>query len=799
MGNSPSIQQDEQRGQHHQGLDSNHHLFKRGNHLTDIEKGRQNSITSQLFPSRNTRHVAAAASTTSAKRNYRPHTSSMFKTDFSMDDSKRRIDDTGSASASESTDNIRDNMAGLSLKASNDGVITPSFLSPGPSTPTVQPTKQAVLPGDDLNQRLLHKIGEHTSDQEHKFQNRPSVVALKKTLQENSDLSSLNSHSSSGTNTRSSSIDIYGALNIKSTGKNTHQFQPQNVNNKTTVTSGNGGSDVDDISDDGYLQSEDVVLNQSLLNNALKRDMKRKRTKNNNNNNNNTNTSSEIKSKLSNNTYSYESLDNSTLPEVKKLKSLSNDALPSFHPAATNFNHRNEVASNLQPSHHLGNVNFDSVDSFEKGSIEHREIENGASTLLNYSSMSPSNSSTSSSNDFEKVHVILKWRDPIENPSATKITVISPDIASALNFSPTDRSFHGTFAMKYDENEKSWSVPNLLLPPGIYKFQFVINGEVSHSNFLPTATDSVGNIVNWFEVLPGYETVEPYRDEIDTNHSTNIANANADNSNNNNNNNNENTSNNNNIGHTSQGTLIAEPVPGKAVRPPLTAHRTSSSTNKPERSGTPFSDYTGISRSGSAIRKSPLNQLTSSSVDLLTALKPKVYQYSNEIPELFKAGNFTVNEDENDENEASGLPPHPAQLPNDPPPYDQPSFTNRVVDCNQDNLFANLQQGGLLDAETAEQLFLDKYTVPDLPVYLNSTYLNKIFNEFQKHNSHGGGSTGINHIIPHVNLNHLLTSSIRDEMISVGCTTRYEGKFITQVIYAPCYYASGSTGNDTKK
>lgn len=798
MGNTPSVQPDEQRGQHRQGLDSNHHLFKRGHHLPDIEKSRQDSITSQLFPSRNTRHVAAASTTTtSARKNYRPHTSSMFKTNYSMDDGKTRNEDTASASASGSTENIRDNMAGLSLKASNESVMTPSFLSPGPSTPTVQPTKQAAIPADDLNNRLLNKIGERTTEQEHRFQNRPSVVALKKTLQENSDMNSLNSYSSSGTNTRSSSLDIYGALNIKSPSKS-HHFQPQTVNHKNTLAPsdlGNGVSDIDDISDDGYLQSEDVVLNQSLLNNVLKRDMKRKRTKNTNNKNINTNTttntSSEIKSKLSNNAYSYESLDNSTLPEVKKLKSLSNDGLPSFHPTAPSVNQSNEI-SHSQPGHHLGNVNFDRIDSFEKGSVEHREIENGGATLLNYSSMSPSNSSTSSSNDFEKVHVILKWRDPIENPSATKITIISPDIASALNFSPSDKSFHGTFAMKYDENEKSWSVPNLLLPPGIYKFQFIINGEVRHSNFLPTATDSVGNIVNWFEVLPGYETVEPYRDEIDTNHSTDIANTNAHNSNNNKNNNNHNC-------HTSQGTLIAEPVPGRAGRPPLTAHHTSSYSNKPEKSGTPFSDYAGISRSGSAIRKSPLNQLTSSSVDLLTALKPKVYQYSNEIPELFKAGNMTATKEENDENQPFAPPPPPAQQPNEPPPYDQPSFTSRVVDCNQDNLFANLQQGGLLDAETAEQLFLDKYTVPDLPVYLNSTYLNKIFNEFQKHNSIGGDSTGVNHIIPHVNLNHLLTSSIRDEMISVGCTTRYEGKFITQVIYAPCYYASGSTGNDTKK
>lgn len=83
-----------------------------------------------------------------------------------------------------------------------------------------------------------------------------------------------------------------------------------------------------------------------------------------------------------------------------------------------------------------------------------------------------------------------------------------------------------------------------------------------------------------------------------------------------------------------------------------------------------------------------------------------------------------------------------------------------------------------MNTEEAEEYFLNKFKVPDLPVYLNSTYLNKNFNNNDE----------INHIIPHVNLKHLLTTSIKDNIVCVGCTTRYEGKFITQVIYAPCDY-----------
>lgn len=765
MGNTPSVQEQEHRQQQQQslqhgnggpGLLDPNHPFKRSNYPTDNVSSRQQSITSQLFPSRNTRHTKTK--TVGGKRN-RLHQSqppTLFKSGYSMGSTAEEIRDSGG-----STENINDNMAGLSLKPSRDNGQVPPFLTPGHSTPTVQPTRQAAVPAAELQNRLRNDLRSPGHLRDPVGQNRPSVVALKKNLMEDSEVSSTSPRSPSSETT--SAVDIYSALHLQ---------VPESPATKSRDESHDADadtSDLDDISDDGYLQCDDVVLNQSLLQNVLRRDMKRKRPKT-----TKVKPSNAIQTpppKGGKNTFSYESLENGNLPDVKRLKSLGYDvALPTFNPTS-NSTKEEARRDGLNGFDHLQHdLGFDRIDSFEKGSIEHREVENTSPNRQNSSSMSPSAASILSNMEPEKVHVILKWRDPITDPSKCRITIISTDIASALNFDPSDKSFHGTFSMRFDESDSTFCVPDLWLPPGIYKFQFIINGEIRHSNFLPSATDSVGNIVNWFEVLPGYETVEPYRSEIEgaiPSQANEPTNRQRDCS-------------------PSQGTLM-EPVPNRGERPPLTARHTSSYSNKPERSGTPYSDYTGVSRCNSAIRKSPMMQQTMSSIDLVTALKPKKYEYSTEIPELFKAGNFLS---QNDENEFPTPPPPP---PCDPPSYDQqPSFLQNVVDCNQDNLFANLQQGGLLDAETAEQLFLDKYTVPDLPVYLNSTYLNKIFNEFQKTNYLSGNSNGLNHIIPHVNLNHLLTSSIREEMISVGCTTRYEGKFITQVIYAPCYYASGS-------
>ncbi|CAR28045.1 hypothetical protein ZYGR_0N05340 [Zygosaccharomyces rouxii] len=816
MGNTPSAHQRVGRkgSENFQESNNSSNRYSQTKYLLEVDKGRQSSITSQLFPSRKTRHAPSGLGNLKRKtQNVVPHPPSLFKKNYSLeeasagaqgpnnnnndnhnvtlmaaDDDPRDFNDTKT-----STESVRENMAGLSIKSSNE--TGPMFFSPGPATPTVQPTKEEAIPPMDDNMI---------------FHNRQSVVALKKNLEESEQPSS-RSGSSANMETRTTPIDnrrlkplprqaVAAAITATAT------TAPATPNGRPSIDTDPESSDIDNISDDGYLHSKDIVLNQSLLHNVIKRDMKRKRDKETNDSNNNlvatktleqdggtNNTSTnafisknstleplgnhgnpkvhdvtinlESESPRGQSGLSYDSLELGHLQDVKKLKSIPHDMI---------MPHASAVGK-IRPEVLQQHGKFYSMDSFEKGSVEHREVEdrNRNSSLSSLSSSPVSGSS-------QDVHVAIKWRDHLPVDGTNRMSMVSEDIASTLSFERQKHGARNTFPMRYEEETKEWVVPDLVLPVGVYRLQFLINGELTHSNYLPTATDSVGNFVNWFEVIPGYEKVEPYRDEVELDSGQPL-----------------NAGNNGIAGSVlslenqgSEGTVLMEPVPGKVnVRPPLASMHHSS--NRVIRSNTPYSDYTGISRSSSALRKSPIN-CTTSSLDLHTALQPKKYKYSNEIPELFKTAPITKANDENEDFTFGHM---------EPPTYDwargHPSsnagFGNQVVDCNQDELFTELQQGGLLDAETAEQLFLEKYPVPDLPIYLNSYYLNRIISEFQKNNYPGGGSGGINHIIPHVNLNHLLTSSIRDEMISVGCTTRYEGKFITQVIYAPCYYENGRT------
>lgn len=100
---------------------------------------------------------------------------------------------------------------------------------------------------------------------------------------------------------------------------------------------------------------------------------------------------------------------------------------------------------------------------------------------------------------------------------------------------------------------------------------------------------------------------------------------------------------------------------------------------------------------------------------------------------------------------------------------------------------------------------------PQLPAHLNNVLLNKMLSNQQLNHAHNfpqvGGDPGMHKrpalrradssyyasnkqayhlLIPnHVILNHLMTTSIRNDVLTVACITRYSGKFVTQIMHSP--------------
>ncbi|KAM3160508.1 AMPKBI domain-containing protein [Lachancea thermotolerans] len=692
---------------------------KRVSQLAQEPRGRQDSITSQLFPSRTSgrnpeskvgwksrvlhgnRPSASPASTPPVQSPFRKNYTLEATTESAPYNLKKSISGnpappmctTTHASADESSSSsLRDHLAELSLQNSESQpnrktspglgpgpAPAPVLRSPGPSTPVVKYTKHDAI-----------------SDQV------SSITSLKKML-------------------------VEGRV-----GDNIHP-PPTSIDIPRRPSAALSDAYFSDDGDDeeSLLQgTNDVVINNSVLENAMKRKRGTKKNKG-------VGASSESHEHIS-------------YPGLKKLKPLEHGGdkrdLPHFramHPRPSEDN----VGPDSAAIPRLITDSLNRIDSFEKGTVEHYEGANESG----FSSQNLTSSDMRDSDDADEergpgTHVILNWKDNIVDPKTCKMSIVSKDISSTLN---PHKKF-SKIPMVFDMERNCWTAHDLYLPSGVYKFQFLINGELRHSDYLPTATDSFGNCVNWFEVVEGHDSIEPSRDVISSED----------------------------VKLSKDQIAVEQPAP---ERPALGSDGSSSSNWKGssrhvERSGTPFSDYTGLC-SRSELTKPELRHNNTSSYDLLAPVPRPKYEYTDEIPELFKA-NF----------DGSLVPP----------PYEErelikdgsqkpPSFLHRVQDCNQDVLFADLQQNGQIDSQAAEEAFLQQYPTPDLPVYLDSSFLNAVFSGFQDKTD---SKTRVNHIVPHVNLNHLLTSSIRDEIISVGCTTRYEGKFITQIIYTPCYYSN---------
>lgn len=741
----------------------------------------------------------------------------------------------------DASEDIDVNMAGLSLTSSvgETSSIAGSSLhisSPGPANATVQTVLRDVSQQDDpsINNNNFNDNDDAAAQSRAMNEHRPSIVALKMSLKEVAEAaaakrlayqtkginSAMNSSQRSSVSAssrdevfvdaspvvnRTPSIDIPRPNDNGNNNGQKHFYNGVKSSNHFAYhmdESNNTPLNVDP--DAGMLQGADVVLNQELLEKALKRDMKRKRT--------DTMLSSTVA--LSKKQFNSEGRENSSA-ETSQNDGTVESTEPMSATAAMMMRlygdptlmEQQKLKTQEEQNKYVHNITNAAAKKIKSGSGKRKILSNPNLNLQPLEPLRPvnelgmfsaqkfSNQGKESNPSSDKTNVILKWRDDREDSKVkeAKIYLVSREICASLQnreqfpVEYIQRNEENFLAQKvpleFDSSDNDWYVPNLYLPPGIYRFQFLVNGNLRHSNFLPTATDEQGNIVNWFEVLRGYERIEPYRDEheiqsgytssADTTlegNDSSILSGSGENS----------TSSTRN----SSQAKINTQAPG--ARNQISRNSSYYSAKSIERPFTPYSDYTGISRSNSIVGGNDAAMMNRSlTLDFLPPPTSKTYSYSNKIPALFK-----ISGDSDDEQE---LESNPRSF------YNRPSFTHRVVDCNQDALFGDLQKGGKMDAEEAENLFLKKYAVPDLPVYLNSSYLNKIFHEFHQVAGPSSQNSSINHIIPHVNLKHLLTSSIKDGIVSVACTTRYAGKFITQVIYAPCDPTTGGEVEEMKQ
>lgn len=323
----------------------------------------------------------------------------------------------------------------------------------------------------------------------------------------------------------------------------------------------------------------------------------------------------------------------------------------------------------------------------------------------------------------------------------------------------------------------------LFLKIGFYRFQFIVDGETRWSNNFPKATEANGNFVNWFEVVQ-QDTRVPSKDESQPNNyffeDTNTASINS------------------------------------IVTPEASSINRRVSVSKPQQhySGKVLDnnndDYFGIindedennlnemkQRSANSytvsnseiagnentIGKVPFyNSNSSFSQPILTPV-PRVFQeYSSQIPDIY------INTD--DFNEFQMDSTTMLKIKKLPQPPSLPPYLNNVLLNKKERNYVSPEKS------STSQKFTLQSESHNNPQGSNG----KISNSGSSWNYENLGiSTSPRHTpgtnptndknilnIPnHVILNHLITTSIKNNVLAVACINRYGGKFVTQVMYCP--------------
>ncbi|KAI5954261.1 hypothetical protein KGF54_002036 [Candida jiufengensis] len=354
-------------------------------------------------------------------------------------------------------------------------------------------------------------------------------------------------------------------------------------------------------------------------------------------------------------------------------------------------------------------------------------------------------------------------------------------------------------------NHPNEFVTTINLPLGVHKLLYIINNEYRVSDQLPTATDQEGIFFNWFEVIDDTHLFNHSLNQSNhigasTDYDANIISSSIDNSHSNND------SVNGSYNHPSQprsaGKYEFEKIQEKSNEllhkiskesssqfehveyiddintnddnivldegeaelkqkhidqqksnnypyPQHHQHQSNSQQQTPNQSNHQFQPY-DLSKSNSFIK--PNTKI----------------QYSNDIPEMF------INYD------YFKLKPEDYELPEPPqlPPHLNNVLLNKISNqSNSTNSSSNLLPNGPIPPVNQ--------SVPTNNV--NSNYINKRPPLRRADSSYYASNKEAYHLsIPnHVILNHLMTTSIKNDVLTVACITRYSGKFVTQIMHSP--------------
>ncbi|KAK6197336.1 5'-AMP-activated protein kinase beta subunit, interation domain-containing protein [Scheffersomyces amazonensis] len=355
-------------------------------------------------------------------------------------------------------------------------------------------------------------------------------------------------------------------------------------------------------------------------------------------------------------------------------------------------------------------------------------------------------------------------------------------------------------------------ITTIKLPLGVHKLLYIINNEYRVSDQLPTATDQEGIFFNWFEVIDechlfNHSLNQPNHIGASSDYDANIISRN--------------------IHHQQQQQQQQQ-------QQPLSASMSAASS-------------TSIVAGKSEVER--INKKSTSFLTKISKEMSNFEHVEYAEDEDMKEVKLHEELQKHSQNYPYGPPPQEQQHHHHHlPPQPQPPQTISTSSVGDSSKYLPYESG-LLTTSTSSlhiqhvkppleysndipdmfvnyEFFKNKtnYELPEppqLPAHLNNVLLNKISNSTNSQSNSNLPSTipfqlptvgQINNIhhhkrpplrradssyyasnreashlsIPnHVILNHLMTTSIRNDVLTVACITRYSGKFVTQIMHSP--------------
>lgn len=434
-----------------------------------------------------------------------------------------------------------------------------------------------------------------------------------------------------------------------------------------------------------------------------------------------------------------------------------------------------EQTEDKTPTPNLSDVDFTKL-SKRQGEVEHIE---DLGTM-----QSDSSSSLENMEDDFLVPVEIKWVNTFKEP-IQKISIIG-------SFS----NWRNVIRLYPSLQQENVYATTIRLPLGVHKLLYIINNEYRVSEQLPTATDQEGILFNWFEVLDNrhlFNKPHTLSSERDAN-IISVGNSASDPED-------VQTAGKHDV-HRIQKKLNsflakiskedfmtdvehveythdegANQHGGQEMQVDEDENGTGIQKTEPSEQDSKTSASESISSHQTESQRSlAYNEVLSSS--FLKETQKRQPDYSHEIPEMFVDYSYYSRKSANYEI------PEPPQLPahlnnvllNKLSSHQHQSQNQNIPTITDHSNYQQVHQPQMTPFQhtNLSQALSSSSTIPHRPPLRRAD------------SSYYASNVDAHRSIPnHVILNHLMTTSIKNEVLTVACITRYSGKFVTQIMHSP--------------